>query len=46
MIYGIPLTHDQYWTAAFIFVQFGLFYTAKQVFAYPDEVENDSNSCY
>lgn len=42
----IPLTYEQYWTAAFIFFQFGLFYTAKNLFPFPDEVDSGTDSYY
>jgi hypothetical protein len=44
MIYNILVTHEQYYTIAFVMFQFGWMYTAKTLFPFPDEVENDSNS--
>jgi hypothetical protein len=38
MIFYILLTHEQYWTVAFLLFQTMLFYTVQDMFRYPDEV--------
>lgn len=39
MIFHVLLTHEQYWTAAFVLFILGWMYTAKTLFRYPDEVK-------
>lgn len=39
MIFHIYLTYEQYWGLAFFLFEGMLFYTAKQIFCYPDERE-------
>lgn len=41
MIEPILLTPEQYYAVAFLFFQIGMFYTAKQIFSYPDEREQN-----
>lgn len=41
MIFNIQLTYEQYWTLAFVLFQAMLFYSAKEMFKYPHERDEE-----
>jgi hypothetical protein len=45
-IFPIHLNPEQYWTAAFILFQIGMFYTMEILFLTPDEKEDETHSDY